>query len=123
MLISDASTVLGGPLESSLQNELGTFLNSSGLLLDSELCLAFQRHCIEYICYFTDLEAIHSDLSSLNGTITQTESLSLQLNDSLLILQEAIGNLTAECMGDPMCESAVPQFEATDVAIDIDVST
>ncbi len=59
---------------------------------------------------------------NLNETIREIESLSNQLNDSLLQLQEAIANLTSACMGNSTCVNGVPSFQATDVTVQIDVS-
>ena len=68
------------------------------------------------------MNSVSNDLKSLNETIREIESLSNLLNDSALQLQEAIANLTSECMGNMTCESGVPSFQATHVTVQVDVS-
>ncbi|XP_064383670.1 prominin-1-like isoform X2 [Halichondria panicea] len=101
--IQDAGTVLGNPLQTSLEEQLNPFINTSEAL-------------------FSNVNSVSEDLMNLNETIREIESLSNQLNDSLLQLQEAIANLTSACMGNSTCVNGVPSFQATDVTVQIDTA-
>lgn len=49
-------------------------------------------------------------------------SLSTQLSTNLVLLENALANLTNECMGNTSCMSVVPTFQAGDYNVNISIN-